>query len=71
MVKEYLKSLKDIFNTEDVESSNSSSTTGTSHQGVRFHINSKEPKSVDILLQRMFSKEFDITQDDLLTSTNN
>lgn len=39
-----------------------------SSQGVRFHINSKEPKSVDILLQRMFSKEFDITQDDLLIS---
>ena len=36
-------------------------------QGVRFHLNPKGPKPVEILLQRMFSQEFDITQDDILT----
>ena len=36
-------------------------------EGVRFHLNPKGPKKVDILLQRMFSQEFDITQDDLET----
>lgn len=37
-------------------------------EGVKFHTNPKGPKPVDILLQRMFSQEFDITQDDLFTN---
>jgi hypothetical protein len=37
-------------------------------QGVRFHLNPKGPKPVEILLQRMFSQEFDITQEDILTN---
>ena len=37
-------------------------------KGVRFHINSKEPKKVEILLQRMFSSEFDIAEEDLVNS---
>lgn len=37
-------------------------------KGVRFHINSKEPKAVEKLLQRMFSSEFDIAEDDLLNN---
>jgi hypothetical protein len=32
---------------------------------VKFHINSKEPKAVEILLQRMFSTEFDITDENI------
>ena len=35
-------------------------------EGVRFHLNPKGPKPVNILLQRMFSQEFDITQDEIL-----
>lgn len=35
-------------------------------KGVKFHINSREPKAVEILLQRMFSNEFDIAEDDLI-----
>lgn len=38
-------------------------------EGVKFHMNSKGPKSVEALLQRMFSSEFDITQDNI--SVNN
>ena len=36
------------------------------NKGVRFHINSKEPRAVVNLLQRMFSNEFDIAEDDLM-----
>jgi hypothetical protein len=37
-------------------------------EGLKFHLNPKGPKPVDILLQRMFSQEFDITQDDILNN---
>lgn len=80
-MKKFFKSLRDIVNVDDEDESPTSSSvrrgTESEHksslatQGVRFHINSKEPKSVDVLLQRMFSNEFDITQDDLLISNNN
>ena len=33
---------------------------------IRLHINAKEAKPVDILLQRMFSEEFDIENEDLV-----
>ena len=35
-------------------------------KGVKFHVNSNEPKAVEILLQRMFSNEFDIAEEDLI-----
>jgi hypothetical protein len=33
-------------------------------------VNSKEPKAVEILLQRMFSNEFDIAEEDLKNHEN-
>lgn len=35
-------------------------------EGVRFHINLRCEQPVEILLQRMFPDEFDITKDDIL-----
>ncbi len=62
-ISKFLKSLKEIFENDPVE------TTVLAHEttnkGVRFHINSKEPKAVEILLQRMFNSEFDIADDNL------
>jgi hypothetical protein len=56
-----MQSIKDIFKQDQIEDS-----TKNVKGGIRFHINSKEPKPVEILLQYMFSNEFDIAQDDLL-----
>ncbi len=53
-----IKTIKELYGTDETDMSKI--------EGVKFHINPKGPKSVDILLQRMFSQEFDITQDDIL-----
>ena len=37
----------------------------TKLEDLRFHLNPKGPKSVNILLQRMFSQKFDISEDDV------
>lgn len=56
------KSLMSIINKSDSEVT----TCGGLSKGVLFHVNSKDPKAVEILLQRMFSTEFDIAEDDLV-----
>lgn len=33
-------------------------------EGLKFHINPKGPKPVEVLMQRMFSQEVDITHDE-------
>ncbi len=38
----------------------------SSVQDIRFYINSSGPMSPEILLQKMFSQEFEITNDDIL-----
>ena len=37
-------------------------------KGVRFHLNSKDPKKVEIMFHRMFSAEFDIAEENLMNS---
>lgn len=58
-LKQLTESLKGIFKSDATTSSIKN------NQIVKFHINSNEPKAVEILLQRMFNTEFDITDDNL------
>jgi len=44
---------------------NDAPTDTSKIEGLKFHINPKGPKPVEVLLQRMFSQQFDITQDEL------
>lgn len=66
-IKAYIDSLKSIFKVDDevevVEMSQGKEETKLKST-VKFHINSKEPKSIEILLQRMFMKELKISDDD-------
>ena len=55
-----IDSLKSIFK---IDIKNVSSNSDTKNQVVKFHINSKEPKAVEVLLGRMFSTEFDIADE--------
>jgi hypothetical protein len=53
-------SLKSIFK---IDVTNSEVNLDSKNQVVKFHINSKEPKAVEVLLGRMFSTEFDIADE--------
>lgn len=55
-LKQLADNIKKIFETN-------TKTSNSDKQIVKFHINSKEPKAVEILLQRMFNNEFDITDE--------
>ncbi|CAF0821002.1 unnamed protein product [Brachionus calyciflorus] len=57
-IVEFFNSLKEILNEKD-----SSNENNNNLNGFRFHINSKEAKPVEILLQRMFLNEIDISID--------
>lgn len=67
--KEFFKSLREIFKFDQSQQiKNASVETVTSTEpinDIRFHINSKKSKPIEILLQQMFSNEFDIAQEDL------
>ena len=59
-LNQWLDSLRSIFKTDVTDTAANSDTR---NQLVRFHINSKEPKAVEVLLGRMFNAEFDITDE--------
>jgi hypothetical protein len=59
-------SIRDIFIFDEAKViKNISTDTSTSTSDIRFHINSKNSKPIEILLQQMFSNEFDIAREDL------
>ena len=56
-------SIRDIFIFDESKViKNISTDTTTSATDIKFHINSKNSKPIEILLQQMFSNEFDIAQ---------
>ena len=64
--KEFFRSLKDVFSFKELkETKNTTDTVSEQPSDIRFHINSKKSKPIEILLQQMFSNEFDIAQEDL------
>ena len=66
-IKDFFLSIRDIFIFDEskVIKNISTDTTTTSTTDIRFHINSKNSKPIEILLQQMFSNEFDIAREDL------
>ena len=52
-LKEFFTSLVDVFKFDQSKEPKSSATT-ESLSGIRFHINSKESKPIEILIQQMF-----------------
>lgn len=70
IVKKFFISLKNVFvnsNNSNIDANlnnNGVSTLG----GIKFHINTREAKPVEILLQRMFSNELDISNGEFLNS---
>jgi hypothetical protein len=68
IIKKFFISLKNIFvsnNNIDVNLNNN----GVSNLGgIKFHINTREAKPVEILLQRMFSNELDISNGEFINS---
>ena len=65
-LKDFYKSLKEIFIYDvSLEEKTIDVSTNESISDIKFHINAKESKPIEILLQQMFSNEFDIAQEDL------
>jgi hypothetical protein len=58
-VSRFVDELRDIFtNSKSLDSNNKANNkTDDQENNLRFHLNPKEPKSVEILLQRMFLDE--------------
>ena len=65
-IKCFFVSIKNIFIYEEkIEEPGDKNKKTDSIGGLRFHINSRDAKPVEILLQRMFSNELNISNEDL------
>ncbi len=68
-IREFITSLKMICDSDELKESKLNKIDVESEGAVLFHLNSRAPKSVESLLQSMFSNEFDISEEDLIIKT--
>jgi len=66
-IREFISSLKKICDSNELRENKPNRIDIENEGAILFHLNSRVPKSVEALLQSMFSNEFDISQEDLIT----
>jgi len=65
-IREFISSLKKICDLNESRENKLNKIDIENEGTILFHLNSRAPKSVEALLQSMFSNEFDISQEDLI-----